>query len=166
MQNASNSPIAALGDLEDIEVADGSLDVRGWEVTAGDGKKIGDVNELLVDAAAGRVRYLDVEVDKGIARSKGEHVLIPIGAAQLDDSKDRVRVGALATPQVQTLPRYTEHQTLTREYEASVVKCFGAAVATGAETPGDFYAAKQFDDSHFAASRRPARLMRRPASNG
>ncbi|HEX3556162.1 MAG TPA: PRC-barrel domain-containing protein [Thermoanaerobaculia bacterium] len=52
-----------LGRLHDYEIVEGDPDVRGWAVVGADGRKVGEVSDLLVDTDAGRVRYLDVAVD-------------------------------------------------------------------------------------------------------
>jgi hypothetical protein len=58
--------IAALRNLRAHKVAEGDPDVRGWEVAGGDNLRIGTVNDLLVDTVAGKVRYLDIELDPGL----------------------------------------------------------------------------------------------------
>lgn len=65
---AGRSRVAALRNLRGYKVAEGDPDVRGWEVAGGDGLRIGTVNDLLVDTVAGRVRYLDIELDPGLYR--------------------------------------------------------------------------------------------------
>lgn len=83
--------VAPLGDLDDFQVADGCPDVRGWDVVAADGRKVGTVHELIADTGAMRVRYLDVKLDKSAAGPEGDRdVLVPIGTARLDQDDDRV----------------------------------------------------------------------------
>jgi sporulation protein YlmC with PRC-barrel domain len=53
-----------LHELSDYKVASHYPDVRGWKVIDADNRKIGEVDELLVNKATERVVYLDVEVDK------------------------------------------------------------------------------------------------------
>lgn len=55
--------IVPLRDLPDRRVATGDPDVRGWDVVAADGVKIGRVRDLLVDTHEDRVRYLELELD-------------------------------------------------------------------------------------------------------
>jgi len=64
--SAAHPRVAALRNLRGYKVADGDLDVRGWEVAGRDGLRIGIVNDLLVDTVAGKVRYLDIELDPGL----------------------------------------------------------------------------------------------------
>lgn len=66
---AARPRVAALRNLRGYKVADGDPDVRGWEVAGGDGLRIGTVNDLLVDTVAGKVRYLDIEIDPSLYRA-------------------------------------------------------------------------------------------------
>ncbi len=67
MEGSTAHPrVAALRNLRGYKVADGDPDVRGWEVAGGDGLRIGTVNDLLVDTVAGKVRYLDIELDPSL----------------------------------------------------------------------------------------------------
>lgn len=63
---AARPRVAALRNLRGYKVAEGDPDVRGWEVAGGDGLRIGTVNDLLVDTVAGKVRYLDIQLDPGL----------------------------------------------------------------------------------------------------
>lgn len=65
-QTAGTSRATPLRYLRRYRIADGDPDVRGWEVVGGDGRRIGSVNDLLVDTAEGKVRYLDVQLDTGL----------------------------------------------------------------------------------------------------
>lgn len=62
---ASDSRIVPLSELHSYKIASGDPDVRGWPVVAGDGKTIGQVDGLLVDTVALKVRYLDVALGSG-----------------------------------------------------------------------------------------------------
>ncbi|HEX9944891.1 MAG TPA: PRC-barrel domain-containing protein [Thermoanaerobaculia bacterium] len=66
---AAVAQIAPLKELKDYKVASDDPDVRGWNVIGRDGRTIGEVNDLLVDTAAMRVRYLDVELDPDLLAS-------------------------------------------------------------------------------------------------
>lgn len=63
---AARPRVAALRNLRGYKVAEGDPDVRGWEVAGADNLRIGTVNDLLVDTVAGKVRYLDIELDPGL----------------------------------------------------------------------------------------------------
>jgi hypothetical protein len=58
-----SSHLTPLRRLHSYRVAGGDPDVRGWLVLGADGRKIGEVDDLLVDTESLRVRYLDVTLD-------------------------------------------------------------------------------------------------------
>jgi uncharacterized protein (TIGR02271 family) len=164
MQHESRRNVVPLDDLDDFEVADNSPDVRGWDVVASDGRRIGEVEELLVDTSAMKVRYLDIELDKELRRSDDDRrVLVPVGHARLDDKDDRVLVERMSVDQFRTLPSYSGR--LDRQYEDSLRSHFGTIGATGAAAAGrspassgstgrDYYGDESFDDARFYGARR------------
>lgn len=148
--------VVPLDELDDYTVAEGDPDVRGWDVLSADGRKIGEVDNLLVDTAAMKVRYLEVDVDRDILQGSGDrHILVPIGYARLHEEDDQVLVDTLNSSDVMGLPEY--HQApLTREYESSVRERFDRGF-TGAGPTGagaEFYAGKGYDEDEFYRTRR------------
>jgi uncharacterized protein (TIGR02271 family) len=122
--------VVPMRQLDDFKVADGDPDVRGWEVMSADGRKIGEVEELMVDTAAMKVRYLDVEVERGMLARDGSHVLVPIGYARLERDDRRVMVDNLQSAQLAALPVY-DSSPMTRDFEERVETGFrGGAVPT------------------------------------
>ena len=96
--------IAPLSALDDYEVADGYPEVRGWEVRDKADRSIGRVHDLLVDVAALRVRYLDVELAPRFASSEAERrVLIPVESADLDGTGDQVLLPQIDVANVRDL---------------------------------------------------------------
>lgn len=96
-----------LSQLRGYRIASGALDMRGWDVYSADGRRIGDVDEVLVDTGAMQVRYLDVEVEKVVATGRERHVLIPVDRARRDPRLRRaVVVEGLAARAVPRLPSY------------------------------------------------------------
>jgi len=154
MDNARDR-IIPLDELDDFKVADGDPDVRGWEVLSSDGRKIGSVDNLLVDTAAMKVRYLDVDIDGDLLEDdKDRHILIPIGYARLDEDDDRILVDALDSTRLRQIPAY-RHEPLTREYETSLQTHFDNRTTPSREGT-DFYASEGYDDDRFFGSRRGA----------
>jgi sporulation protein YlmC with PRC-barrel domain len=98
--------LAALEDLEHLQVAGSDRDVRGWEVVAADGRAVGSVAHLIVDPAALKVRYLDVVVRTSPSDQKERDELVPIEEVDLDVPSEQVRVRALSTPDLHALPRF------------------------------------------------------------
>jgi uncharacterized protein (TIGR02271 family) len=145
--------VAPLSDLSDYEVADHEPDVRGWDVIAADGKKIGEVEDLIIDTGAMKVRYLDIEVEKDFRAKDDRHILVPVGQARLHEKEDHVHINTLSSSEVRTFPGYKGR--LDRTYEDSVHQHFGttSSTATGG-TDRDYYANDNFDDNRFYGSRR------------
>lgn len=66
-----DTPLTPLRKLLHYRIAAGDPDVRGWEVLGSDGRKIGEVDDLLVDTDLLRARYLDVTLDPGLFEESG-----------------------------------------------------------------------------------------------
>src|SRR5215208_165117 len=146
--------LQSLDALPDFKVADGDPDIRGWEVAASDREKIGTVKDLLVDTGAMKARYLTVEVDRKFAIGEERNVLIPIGAAQLDERDDRVLLTGITSSQVNTLPKAVG-RTFDRQYEDNIARSFG-----GVRTPdysGELYSDQRFRKGRDAESKRITR---------
>ena len=142
-----------LSELIDYEVADRDPDVRGWKVLSVDQKLIGKVNELIVDLDAMKVRYLDVNVNKEIsdAGTYDRHLLIPIGAAELDKKDDVVKLNDIETVTLLKLPAY-QGGSISRDYERSLRKSFNPRYEPET-TEENFYNDELYDDSRFYRSR-------------
>jgi photosynthetic reaction center H subunit len=120
---AGDWQLARVGELSDYEVADHHPDVRGWDVVASDGQKIGDVKDLVADTTAMKVRYLDVELDSDYRRADDEsRVLVPIEHARLIEDDDVVRLDAVASHQARDIPSH--RGTFDREYEGRITRMF------------------------------------------
>jgi uncharacterized protein (TIGR02271 family) len=163
--------LSRLDELDDYKVADGEPDVRGWDVVASDGRKIGEVKHLIADTAQMRVRYLEVELDRDLrpagASGDDRNALIPIGAVRLNDDKDDVVVDSLSSVEFGSFPAYSSTRSFDRDYESSVASRFAggtgsarstaagtaAGAAAGAAAGGtdrdDFYDDARFDDSRY-----------------
>ncbi|MBH8559195.1 PRC-barrel domain-containing protein [Microvirga sp. STS02] len=140
-----------LRDLTDFEVADDNPDVRGWTVRGSDGQALGTVYELIVEPEAMKVRYLDVELDASFHINEHEnHILLPIGAASLDEDGDNVFVPALNAETVLSYPPYVEIQ-ITREYEEAMLRALGKEAAPANPR---FYEQDSFDADSFYSRRR------------
>ncbi|MEP6733715.1 MAG: PRC-barrel domain-containing protein [bacterium] len=148
-----------LGDMRDFEVAEGYPDIRGWSVRSIDGTDVGKVHELLVDADSMRTRYLDLRLTSDMAATPGDRdVLVPIGAARLDESANLV-ILPLHKERIGLLPPYM-HDRLTRVQEYEIRRHFSlgeaaAAADIGASTASrNFYDDEAFDDRRFFGARR------------
>lgn len=94
-----------LGELSDFQVASDDPDVRGWGVTAAEGRGVGEVEELIVDPSAQKVRYLEVGLDReGFGLRNERRVLIPIESAQINRRDHAVVVTGLSRDAIASLP--------------------------------------------------------------
>ncbi|HEX5387168.1 MAG TPA: PRC-barrel domain-containing protein [Gemmatimonadales bacterium] len=108
MESAGDA--GALLHLSDTDLAleNPVWDVRGRKVLDADGEEIGEVDDLLIDAAERRVRFL--QVSSGGFLGLGEtRFLIPSGAVD-EVTPEHVRVG-----------RHREHVAAAPRYDPTVV---------------------------------------------
>jgi hypothetical protein len=153
--------VVPLKELKDYKVAEGDPDVRGWDVVSSDGRDIGEVDELLVDVEAMKVRYLDVDLDRSVREAmaeglKHDHVLIPIGSAQIHEKDDKVVVDLLHSL-VGGLPGY-EHGPLSRDSEANLRSRFDRDYRHDPARDRDFYEHDLYNADRFYGPRRGRRL--------
>lgn len=145
--------IVPLDQLDDFKVAEGDPDVRGWDVLTSDGRRVGEVDNLLVDTAAMKVRYLDVDLDGDLIEGdRDRHILVPIGYARLDEDDDRIFVDSLNSTTLNQIPEYRAG-SLTREYETGLHSYFDNDFSTTGQDQ-DFYAHQSYDQDQFFAPRR------------
>jgi hypothetical protein len=78
--------LVPLGDMRGWNVVDGESDIRSWEVRTLSGKVLGNVRELLVDADAGEVVMIDVDL-----AGSDRHAYLPIRLAEIDRARRIVR---------------------------------------------------------------------------
>lgn len=161
---AVEAGVVPLKELKDYQVAKGDPDVRGWEVLSNDGRRIGKVEELLVDTAAMRVRYLEIDLDNDLRNlaqggtgpgTKSDNILIPIGSAQLHEKDDRITVDLLHSL-VTGMPGYNRG-TFNREYETNLRRHFDRDYQHDPARDRDFYENDLYNDSRFYGKRRARR---------
>jgi hypothetical protein len=84
----------------------------------GDDEAIGEVDDLIIDPAMGKVRSLDVELDtKTLSLDRDRHVLVPIASAQLDRDEEEVVLPGLNRTALLNLPDYRESSSVGHDYE-------------------------------------------------
>jgi len=159
--NMKHRRLQELGD-SDFEIVDGQPDIRGWDVKNGQGQKIGEVEELIVDAQLRKVRYMVVDLDDNdIDLDDDKEVLIPIGLAQLDKEDDDVIVPGISVDQLHSLPEYDDDQ-LTPDIERTISTTLGRTDLTGntssmgTEDDARFYNHDHFNDENLYRLRLPA----------
>ncbi len=126
----SNASLTRLTDA-DYEVASGEPDVRGWDVVLGSDDVVGKVDDLIIDRSAGKVRYLDVDLDREAAGlDKDRHVLVPIESAQLDTDEEEVVLNQMSRASLLKLPEYQEGKAFATGYDDT----YRSHVGSGPET--------------------------------
>lgn len=99
---------ARLSAMEDYRVASADSDPRGWTVIAGDGRKIGEVKELIIETSTMSARYLDCDIDEKDLELEpiDRHVLIPVRRARLDADHKKVVVDGVFSSDLTRYPVY------------------------------------------------------------
>lgn len=157
LDNSTVGQLAHLSEMDNYEIADGEPDIKGWDVRTMTGEKIGDVEDLIVDTATMKVRYIEIKLEKELVSNEDRrHALIPIGSARLDDDKDDVMV-SLRGDQFAMLPAYVRG-SLTREYEQALLDGFARPDTPRSlvTEPGAFYDGEYFEEARAFEGRRAA----------
>jgi sporulation protein YlmC with PRC-barrel domain len=139
-------------DRSDFEVVKGEPDIRGWDVKNSTGQKIGEVEELIVDAQQKKVRYMVVDMDDNELKLDHHKVLIPIGLAELDKKDDDVVLPNVQTDHLRSLPDYDKNH-LTPDVERRICNTLGRNTETMTssnieEHHPDFYKHDYFNDDN------------------
>lgn len=107
----------------DFEIKDGEPDIRGWDVKDRDGNKVGEVDDLIFDVQARKVRYMVVDTNNNDYKIDRKHILVPIGLAELHTSDDDVYLPGVSAEQVKGYPEYS-NEDITDEHETAVRNLF------------------------------------------
>ena len=136
MDNMKHKRLQEL-DRSDFEIVKGEPDIRGWDVKNTHGEKIGEVEELILDAKEKKVRYMVVDLDDNQLKLDHRKVLIPIGLAELDGKHDDVLLPNISGQQLSALPAYTREE-LTPDVERKVCSTLGRPTepTKAKESPG------------------------------
>jgi len=100
--------LTPLSRMDDFKITSNDPDVRGWDVLANDGKRIGKVEDMLVDRTSREVRYLAVSRDRGLfsALTGGSgYVLIPVSDVRLDRDR-KVYLDSLGSSEIGSMQDY------------------------------------------------------------
>jgi sporulation protein YlmC with PRC-barrel domain len=106
-------------DRSNFQIVDGEPDIRGWDVKNASGQKVGEVEELVLDAQERKVRYMVVDLDNNDLKLDHRKVLIPIGLAELDRKDDDVLIPNVSPQQLGELPEY-DRSNLTGDVERRI----------------------------------------------
>ena len=124
-------------DRSDFEIVGDERDIRGWDVKTADGKKIGEVEELIIDAQQRKVRYMVVDLDDNDIDLEDRKVLVPIGIANLHEKDDDVILPNVDAAQLSALPEYEEDR-LDADTERRICSALGRK-STSESSAGDLH---------------------------
>lgn len=116
--------LVPLDELRGYRVADGFEDVRGWEVWSSTGRRLGDVDELLVDPTVREVVLLSIDL-----ADRARQVSVPIRAAWVDRDAKRVIIDAAE------LQKLNDVSSLRREDRDELLEDFTPRASGDAEAP-------------------------------
>lgn len=141
----------------DYEIAEGEPDIRGWDVKDANGKKIGEVDELIFDEQSRKVRYIVLDLEGNTFDLDTRDVLVPIGIAQLHEKDDDVIFSGVTADQLRSLPEYHKND-IGSDAENKIRSVFagagGAALASGVGSDDDFYSHGHFNEENLHRNRR------------
>jgi len=112
--------IVPLTRLPGHRLAGDEPDVRGWTVFGSDGRRIGEVDDVLVDTASGRVRYLDVDLERGLYARTGDAEPSPASAVEEEQGEVLAQEVAAGLGVGLTAPRSPARNTPTGEARAGM----------------------------------------------
>ena len=168
--NMKHRRLQELGE-SDFEIVEGQPDIRGWDVRNDRDQKIGEVEELILDAKNKKVRYLVVDLDDNDFDLDDKEVLIPIGMAELHEDDDDVVVRGIGIEQLESLPEYDE-DNLTPDVERNICMALGRTKTSSAsslisENDQDqtFYNEEHFNDTNIYRRRLPSSTTSDPSLN-
>lgn len=72
----------------DYQIVEGEPDITGWSVIDGQGRMIGEVDDVLFDPQTRAVRYIIVDLENNALEIENRKVLVPIGIAELWDEEE------------------------------------------------------------------------------
>jgi len=86
--------LTPLSSLDSWKVSEGEPDIRGWEVRTVSGRQLGAVSDLLIDADAGEVVLIDVDLP-----GTDRHTFVPIRVVQIDRARRVVLMDSADIPE-------------------------------------------------------------------
>lgn len=143
--NTQEKHLSYLSELSDYKVDDHHADVTGWEVKDAALRRVGKVQNLLVDIRTERVVYLDVEVDSSIIDAEHDpyaatgnsgmrefinergqnHIIIPIGLVDINRADKYVYTENIDHHTFASTKRIRPNAPIARDYENMVLETYG-----------------------------------------
>ena len=139
-------------DHSDFEIVKGEPDIRGWDVRNARGQKIGEVEDLIVDAQQKKVRYMVVDLDDNELKLSHRKILLPIGMAELHKDDDDVILPNVTVDHLNAIPVY-DKDNLTPDIERKICSTLGRktesnSLLEGEELQPEFYRHEYYNDDN------------------
>ena len=132
----------------DYEIVKGEPDIRGWDVKDSQGNTIGEVEDLLFDPQARKVRYLILDLEGNVWDLEPRDVVVPIGLAELHPIDDDVILPNITAAQLQALPVY-DRDAFNPGVEDTIHRIFSGAALTGAAGAGAMASAADYPPNDY-----------------
>jgi sporulation protein YlmC with PRC-barrel domain len=112
--------LAHLSDVEDdYMIADSVPDFRRWPVTLRDGRRVGTVDDVVLDTSTMTGKYVEVKVDHDVLLSDEDRwVLVPVESVRLDDRESRIVIDHLPVGGLADAPRHRDRLPTLEEQRA------------------------------------------------
>lgn len=123
MEQGETSELVRLGDTGKT-VADANEDIRGHTVRSDSGEEIGKVEELLVDVAEKKVRFL-VIASGGFLGIGKDKTFIPVDTIKSINPDDREVVIDRSREQIAGAPEYDPDLAVERSYYEGIYGYYG-----------------------------------------
>jgi hypothetical protein len=117
-------------------------DVRGWQVHAKNGDRVGVLSSLFIDMRTRAVRYVGVSLDA--SRPRGAEVLVPVGWVSRPDDRPIGVIHTLSRAQLLAAPRISK-RPVTRADEYAALGVYGALPSAHVDAQ-DLYQGPMFDE--------------------
>jgi sporulation protein YlmC with PRC-barrel domain len=134
-----------------FEIVKGDADIRGWKVKDLEGRRIGDIQDLILDPVEKKVRYMVVDLDKNDFKWDDKKVLIPIGLAEIHRKDDDVILPNVNAAHIGSIPEY-DHDRLDGNYERQICYSLGMAKdkshVEGLDPEPEFYKHDYYNDDN------------------
>lgn len=143
-----------LNDLENFELGENDVDVRGWKFLDAEHQPLGVVHDIIMDADSNEVRYFDVLLDDEYGSDEDErHILLPVGVARISNTGDEIVLHEISRENFLSCPLFLGSE-IDQEYEEALVNSLVPTPGTIARNPADFYTYEHFNSDKFYAGRR------------
>ena len=98
-----------LSDIDDdYMIADPVPDFREWQAELADGRRIGKVDDIVVDTSVMNAKYIELELDHSSSFADDDHwLLVPAELIHVDDAALRIVVDQLSSGGLSNAPRHS-----------------------------------------------------------